>query len=72
MLMSDVSGMDVLNIVRTFSQVPIIAFTAKPDVVEVALRNGANDSIAKPFHPDELVEKIRSLLAKANQEEPST
>lgn len=66
-LMPDVTGMDVLDRVRTFSQVPIIVLTAKPDIVRFALQNGDNDSITKPFNPDQLVAKIDSFLSKANQ-----
>ncbi len=60
--MPDVSGMEVVDKVRTFSQVPIIVFTGRPDIAQFALKLGANDYIAKPFNPDMLVEKIRSVL----------
>jgi len=66
-LMPDVSGFDVLEKVRTFSSVPIIVFTARREVVEEAMQNGANDSITKPFDPDQLIEKIESVLSKTNQ-----
>ena len=61
-LMPDVTGMDVLERVRTFSQVPVIVFTGRPDIASFASKLGANDYIAKPFDPDQLVEKIRSVL----------
>jgi DNA-binding response OmpR family regulator len=61
-LMPDVTGMDVIDKVRTFSQVPIIVFTGRPDIAEFASKLGANDYIAKPFDPDLLVEKIKSVL----------
>jgi DNA-binding response OmpR family regulator len=32
-LMPDVTGMDVLERVRAFSQIPILIFSAKPDIV---------------------------------------
>jgi len=66
-LMPDVSGFEVLEKVRTFSSVPIIVFTARREVVEEAMQNGANDSITKPFDPDQLIEKIESVLSKTNQ-----
>ena len=62
-LMPDVTGMDVLDKVRTFSQVPIIVFTGRPDIFQVALKLGANDYIAKPFNPDLLVDKINGVLS---------
>ncbi|MBI4286041.1 MAG: response regulator [Chloroflexi bacterium] len=61
-LMPDVTGMDVLEQVRTFSQVPIVVFTAKPDIVQFAMKLGANDSLAKPFYPDQVVAKIEAVL----------
>lgn len=61
-LMPDVTGLDVLDEVRTFSQIPIVVFTARPDIAEVAKRFGANDFIAKPLLPEALVEKIRTVL----------
>ena len=60
--MPDVTGMDVLERVRAFSQVPIIVFTGRPEIASFASKLGANDYIAKPFNPDLLVEKIKSVL----------
>ena len=61
-LMPDVTGMDVLDRVRTFSQVPIVIFTSHPDIAQFAQKLGSTDYIAKPFNPDLLVEKIESIL----------
>jgi DNA-binding response OmpR family regulator len=69
-LMPVVTGMEVLDKVRSFSQVPIIIFTAKPDIVQFAMKLGANDSIAKPFEPDQLVAKIELVLSKVSQKQP--
>lgn len=63
-LMPDVTGMDVLDSVRVFSNIPIIIFTAKPDIFEIAKRFGANDYISKPINPDVLVEKIKGILGE--------
>ncbi len=79
-LMPGVSGMDVLERVRVFSKVPVIIFTGRPDIVQIALKLGANDYIAKPFDPDLLVDKIRVVLktnhcvkgCNANKEENPT
>ena len=61
-LIPDVTGTDVLRQVRTFSQVPIIAFTARPEIAQSALKLGANDYVAKPFDVDEMVRRIEILL----------
>lgn len=58
----DVSGFEVLEKVRKFSQVPIIVVSANTSAVEGALQAGANAAIAKPFNPDHLLEKIRSVI----------
>ncbi|OGN89137.1 MAG: hypothetical protein A2158_00235 [Chloroflexi bacterium RBG_13_46_14] len=67
-VMPGVSGMDVLDKVRTFSEVPIIIFTGRPEIVQLAKRFGADDYIAKPFNPDLLVEKIKLVLGTNHDE----
>lgn len=49
------------------STLPIVILTAKgkeSDIV-AALENGADDYVMKPFFKDELIKKVRDLLAKA-------
>jgi two-component system KDP operon response regulator KdpE len=65
-LMPNVSGMEVLEQVRKFSAVPIIVFTARREIVESALKCGANDSISKPFDPDQVIDKIGAVLDAAS------
>ncbi|MBI4301923.1 MAG: response regulator [Chloroflexi bacterium] len=67
LLMPGVSGMDVLERVRTFSRVPIIVFTGMPDIIQLAMKRGASDSIAKPFDPDQLMRQIEILLGNSDQ-----
>lgn len=62
--MPDVSGIEVFEKVRTFSRVPVIFFSARADGFEIAKRCGADGYISKPLNPDDLVEKIRSVLAE--------
>jgi len=66
-LMPGVTGMDVIHQVRTFSQIPIIIFTGRPDMAQFAVNLGANDYIAKPFNPDLLVEKIGIVLGASQR-----
>jgi DNA-binding response OmpR family regulator len=65
-LMPEVTGLDVLEAVREFSQIPAILFTARTDIFEIARRIGANDYISKPINPDILVEKIKGVLGENN------
>jgi pilus assembly protein CpaE len=48
-------------------RVPIIMLTSEADVGErvKGLRAGADDDIVKPFHPLELIARIRALLARS-------
>jgi DNA-binding response OmpR family regulator len=65
-LMQPLSGFDVLERLRKFSQVPVIVFTARKEIADLAMKEGANGFIMKPFIPDELVKKIGTSL-KLNQ-----
>jgi DNA-binding response OmpR family regulator len=62
-LMPDVSGLEVLDQVREFSNVPVIIFTANPKIVEIAAQIGANECIPKPCDPDWLTEKIKEIVS---------
>src|ERR687892_256113 len=48
-------------------RIPIIMLTAEADVEQrvKGLRVGADDDIVKPFHPLELIARIKALLARA-------
>jgi DNA-binding response OmpR family regulator len=67
-LMPGVTGLDVLEKVRTFSNIPIVVFTGRPDIAKLALKLGANDYIAKPFNPDLLLEKISFIMSSSQIE----
>jgi pilus assembly protein CpaE len=51
---------------ETSSHVPIIMLTAEAEVEQKirGLRAGADDYLVKPFHPAELLARIKSLLAR--------
>jgi two-component system, OmpR family, KDP operon response regulator KdpE len=61
-LMPGMDGFQVLRQLRTFSQVPVIAFSASPANREPATRLGANDFMPKPFQPEEMLRRIEALL----------
>lgn len=63
----DMDGKDVIDGVRTWSQLPIVVCSvrdADKEVVE-ALNRGADDYITKPFNPDVLLARIEANLRKA-------
>jgi DNA-binding response OmpR family regulator len=66
-LMPVVTGFDVLNEVRIFSEVPIIVFTANLEATSLAMKLGANDFVMKPSDPNELEKKIKIVLDTAKQ-----
>jgi len=61
-VMPGIDGFTVLKELRTYTQIPVIAFSASPGNQDEALRLGANDFVHKPFAPDEMSKKIKSLL----------
>jgi two-component system KDP operon response regulator KdpE len=66
-MMPDMDGIEVMHRLRERSAVPIILLTAKASTADktVGLDLGADDYIAKPFHPDELAARIRAVLRRA-------
>jgi DNA-binding response OmpR family regulator len=60
--MTPITGFDILVELRTFSQLPVIVFTARNDIGKTAIQEGANGFISKPFKPEELINKIREIL----------
>ena len=63
LVMFPMLGFEVLESVRCFSEVPVIVFSARSDFAAKALKEGANEFIAKPFRPEQLIQKIQDILA---------
>ena len=61
-VMPGIDGFEVLKQVRTFTQMPVIAFSASASNFPDAIRLGANDFLSKPFEPDEMVKRIKIIL----------
>lgn len=59
-------GMEVLYNLRKFSNLPVIFLTSKDDEVDeiFALKMGADDFVKKPFSQRLLLERIRALLRR--------
>ena len=58
-------GLSVCRWLRAKSTLPVIIVTAKGDELDriVGLEMGADDYLAKPFNPRELLARIRAVLA---------
>lgn len=68
----DVSGFDVCRELRGFSEVPVIFLTARNDEIDrvLGLELGADDYMAKPFSPRELVARVRARLRRSQLPAP--
>src|SRR5580765_3945452 len=68
-MLPGVSGFDLLRGIRATSKVPVLMLTARGDDVDriVGLEMGADDYLPKPFHPRELVARIRAILRRVSQ-----
>lgn len=66
-MMPGESGFDLTQSVRAGSSVPILMLTAKGEAEDriQGLERGADDYLAKPFEPRELVLRIGGLLRRA-------
>jgi two-component system KDP operon response regulator KdpE len=62
MIMPDMDGFELLKELRTFSDLPVIAFSASPGNQDPALQSGADDFVHKPFDPDDMSRRIMELL----------
>lgn len=60
-------GYETFRRLRAFSAVPVIFLTALGDITNrvVGLELGADDHLAKPFEPRELLARIRTVLRRA-------
>jgi len=68
------NGFDTLTELRKTTNLPIIMLTAKGDKIDriVGLEMGADDYVAKPCDPRELVARIRAVTRRSNNLENQT
>ena len=65
-MLPDIDGFEVLQLVREISDVPVIMLTAKGEEEDRVrgLELGADDYVTKPFSPRELVSRVRAVLRR--------
>jgi two-component system catabolic regulation response regulator CreB len=69
----DASGFEIFRSLRETSDVPVVFLTARSDEIDrvVGLELGADDYVAKPFSPRELVARVRGVLRRSARPAPS-
>ena len=67
LMLPKLDGLEVCRLLRCQGSVPIIMLTAKGDEMDrlVGLNLGADDYIAKPFSPRELVARVKAVLRRS-------
>ena len=70
-MLPDGDGFSLMQQIRTFSDVPVIFLTAKDEAADklAGLGLGADDYIAKPFLPQELLLRIYAVLRRCYKED---
>lgn len=65
-MMPDIDGFETCRRIRKTSDVPIIMLTARGETMDrvIGLELGADDYLAKPFEPRELVIRIQNILRR--------
>ncbi|MCP4298381.1 MAG: response regulator transcription factor [Proteobacteria bacterium] len=68
-MLPDMDGFEICKEIRKESNIPIIMLTARGDITDkvVGLEIGADDYLAKPFEPRELVARIQSVLRRSGE-----
>ena len=67
LMMPGMDGIEVCRRIRQKSNIPVLMLTARGDETDrvVGLEMGADDYVAKPFSPRELVARIKAVLRRA-------
>ena len=62
-------GLALCRELRSRSRIPILMLTARGDELDriIGLEMGADDYLPKPFHPRELLARIRSILRRVQE-----
>jgi two-component system, OmpR family, response regulator ResD len=69
LMLPKVDGLEVFRRLRDLGDVPVVMLTAKGEEVDrlVGLELGADDYVAKPFSPREVVARIRAVLRRGER-----
>lgn len=70
LMLPEIDGIEVCRRIRAIGKTPVIMVTARGDETDriAGLETGADDYIAKPFSPRELVARVRAVLRRTYDE----
>ena len=73
LMMPEMDGYEFMRAHRAENNTPIIMLTARVEDEDkiIGLELGADDYVTKPFRPRELVARVRAVLRRAGETEPS-
>ena len=68
LMLPGIDGLEVCRRIQALAPVPVVMLTAKGDETDriIGLELGADDYIAKPFSPRELVARVKAVLRRAH------
>ena len=72
LMMPEMDGQEFMRLHQRERETPIIILTAKVEEDDrvIGLELGADDYVAKPFSPRELVARVRAVLRRMGKREP--
>lgn len=65
-MLPGLDGLSVCQQIRQSAKIPILMLSARSDTIDrvVGLETGADDYLGKPFHPKELVARVRAMFRR--------
>lgn len=68
-MLPGIDGLEVLRELRRSQRTPVLMLTARGEDIDriIGLELGADDYLPKPFHPRELIARIRAILRRVEE-----